>query len=125
MNRVESGLYLQAPAAAVAQLNCRAPKHWFWQSSTRFLGLYRHRDKLAARALTKTLLPLIELPGSYIMLAAVCRYALPARFLLRYQLTPTLRDCCSVMPYDSRMPLAYCLLKVQFTQRSVITQKRP
>ena len=115
---VESRFYLQAPAAAVPQLDRRVWMRRRRRQSSLFLCLHGHRDKRRRIALPKTLLPLIELPGTHIMRAAVCRNALPTCLLRGHQLTPTLTNYFSVITHDSRMPPTAYSLKMGFTQRS-------
>ena len=119
MDRVESRFNPQTPAAAVPQLDSREWMRRRRQHHSLFLCLHGHSNKRRHLALPKALLPLIELPGSYIMRAAVCRNALPAGFLRGYQFTPTLRRFCSFMTHESRMPPTACSLKMGFTQRSL------
>ena len=83
-----------------------------------FLCLHGHRYKRRRIALPKALVPLIELPRSHIMRAAIGRYALTAGLLRRYQLTPALNCFFSDKTHDSRMPPMSYSLKMRFTQRS-------
>lgn len=118
MNSVESGFYLQAPAAAVTQLDSRVWRRRRIHRGFLFLCLHRHSHKRRRLALQKALLPLIKLPGAHIVRAAICRYALSTCLLRGYQLTPSLTNYFSVITHDSRMQPTSCSLKMGFTQRS-------